>query len=121
MLRTINYCGEQRPADFSIKTALMLAKEYGIDITALQEKIANLSDMEDYVDFVAKVGVIALNEGAKREGLDVRYTVYDLYDALTNDLSIAEALVDNLTDSFGGKKVFPTATEKSPSPKKKKK
>lgn len=121
MIRNINYCGERRPADFSIMTAIKLAKEYDVDITALQEKIANLGDMEGYMDFVARLGVIALNEGAKREGLDDRYTVYDLYDALSEDLSIAEELINNLLDSFGGKKVFPTATEtKKPSPKKKK-
>lgn len=120
MLRTINYCGEQRPADYSIMTAIKLSKEYGIDITGLQEKIASLGEMDDYIDFVARLGVVVLNEGAKREGLDVRYTVYDLYDALTADLSIAEELVDNLLDSFSNEKVFPTATGK-PSPKKKKK
>ena len=117
MVRTFNIGGEQCPADFSIMTAVKLAKEYGVDITGLQEKVSNLGDLEGYLDFVAKIGVIALNEGAKREGLEKRYTIYDLYDILSEDLSIAEEFVSNLLDSFGGKKVFPTATEIKPSPK----
>ena len=117
MVRTFNIGGEQRPADFSIMTAVKLAKEYGVDITGLQEKVSNLGDLEGYLDFVAKIGVIALNEGAKREGREKRYTIYDLYDILSEDLSIAEELVANLLDSFGGKKVFPTATDNKPSPK----
>lgn len=117
MLRTLNIGGEQCPADFSIMTAIKLAKEYGVDITGLQEKVANLGDLEGYLDFVAKLGAIALNQGAKREGIDKHYTVYDLYDILGDDLSIAEELVANLLDSFGGKKVFPKATENKPSPK----
>lgn len=121
MIRLLKIGNAECPADFSIKTAIKLAKAYGVDITGLQEKVANLGDLEGYLDFVAKVGVIALNEGAEREGIEKRYTVYDLYDVLTEDLSIAEELIANLFDSFGGKKVFPTATATTPSPRPKRK
>lgn len=119
MIRTFTIAGEKCPADFSIMTAVKLAKEYGIDVTGLQAKIANLNDTEDYLDFVAKTGTIAFNEGAKREGLDKRYTVYDLYDIMSEDLSIAQELISNMLDSFGSSKVFPKATGKT-SPKNKK-
>lgn len=119
MIRYIDIAGDKCPADISIMTTIKLAKHYGIDITGIQEKISSLGDLEDYLDFVVELGVIVLNDGARREGIERRYTTYDLQDILTADLSIAEALLANLLDSFSGDKVFSTATETAPSPKKK--
>lgn len=114
MIRQLNISGEQCPADFSIMTLAKIAREYDTDITGLAT-LAALDCLDEQLKFIATLGAEALNAGAEREHLLRKYTVYDLYDALTEDLSLAETLLTAFKDTFEGSSVFPkpsTATAK---------
>lgn len=115
MIRQLNISGEQCPADFSIMTLAKIAREYDTDITGLATLAAGDGHLDEQLKFIATLGAEALNAGAERERLLRKYTVYDLYDALTEDLSLAETLLTAFKDTFEGSSVFPkpsTATAK---------
>ena len=70
---------------------------------------------------MATSGSVALTEGARRAtqtGEYKSYSVDDLFDMLTVDMSIAEQLLNELFASMEGSNVFPTAP-KGKAPKKK--
>lgn len=106
MIRYFVIDGVEQPADFSIMTLAQLGREYNTDITGLFEVFQGFSDEVEYIDAVAKVGMCALNAGAKREGITKSYTVYDLYDILTRDMSLAEQFINTLFESMQGDKNF---------------
>lgn len=121
MLRYITHCGENLPVNFNIKTLLEIAKVYGTDLTGIQEVFKGFKGDEDSITFVATVGAVALTEGARRTAEDgeyKRYTLDDLYDMLTVDMSLAEQLLDVFFSSMNAPKVFPKAAKVKP-PKKK--
>lgn len=121
MLRQINYNGTELNADFNIRTLLKIAKCYNVDLTGIEEVFRNLKDQEDILTFVATIGSVALTEGARRAtktGEYKSYSVDDLFDMLTVDMSIAEHLLNELFASMEGSNVFPTAP-KEKAPKKK--
>lgn len=106
MIRYFNVDGFDQPADFSIRTLAQLAREYKTDITGLFEVFNNFKDEVDYIEAVARIGKIAFNAGSEREILDVSYTVYDMYDILTRDMTLAERLINALFESMQGEKNF---------------
>ena len=121
MIRYINIAGVEHPVDYSIMTLAQLARAYKSDITGLAEVFQSFKDEVEYIDAVATIGVVALNAGAKREGTGKEFTKYDLYDALSADMSLANSLVTDLFDSMRGDAVFttpPTAAEKKKKPSK---
>lgn len=107
MVHYLDIAGQSTPADFSIMTLAQLAKTYGTDITGLAEVFQNFSDEVEYIEVVANIGVMAFNAGAKREKTGKEYTIYDMYDALSSDMSLAEALINHLFTSMRGDAVFP--------------
>lgn len=117
MIRQLNISGEQCPADFSIFTLAQLAQKYDTDITGLGELLAKQTTLEEQMRLVATIGVLALNNGAKREGIDKRYTEYDLYDALTADISLSGELLGAFAETFKGSTVFPTPSKTTAKPK----
>ena len=106
MLRYFVIEGVDTPADFSIRTLAQLGREYHTDITGLFDVFQNFADEVDYIDAVAKIGMCALNAGAQREGTGKIYTMYDLYDILTKDMSLAEQFINALFESMQGDAVF---------------
>ena len=123
MLRQINYNGTELNADFNIRTLLKIAKCYNVDLTGIEEVFRNFKDQEDILTFVATIGSVALTEGGRRAtetGVYRSYSVDDLFDMLTVDMSIAEQLLNELFASMEGSNVFPTAP-KGKAPKKKSK
>lgn len=118
MIRYLNISGEQCPADFSIMTLAKLAQRYDVDITGLGELLANQSTLEAQINLVANIAVEALNAGAKREGIDKHYNVYDIYDALTVDMSLSQEVISGFTSTFKGSEVFPRPSKATAKPKK---
>lgn len=120
MLRYIQVNNESLPVDFSIMTAVKIADSYNVDITGISEVFTSLDTLEEQLNFIARVGAIALTEGSLRkaaeEGISPkeakRYTEWDVVDILTADLSVSETLLGYLTESFESSKVFqkPQAT-----------
>lgn len=123
MLRQIKYNGQELSADFNIRTLLKIAKCYNVDLTGIQEVFLGFKDdQEAMLTFVATMGSVALTEGARRtaEGGEYKcYSVDDLFDMLTVDMSIAEQLLNELFASMEGSNVFPTAPKKAPKKKSK--
>lgn len=119
MIRYFTIEGVDTPADFSIRTLAQLGREYHTDITGLFEAFKNFADEVDYIDAVAKIGMCALNAGAKREGITKSYTVYDLYDILTRDMSLAEQFINTLFQSMQGDENFTEPPKKTKVAKKK--
>lgn len=130
MLRYITSNNEQLPADFSLMTAVKIAKAYGTDITGISEIFSKLDDAESQLIFLSRVGAIALTEGSLRCAVEThipiteakRYTEYDVIDMLTVDMSMAEELTRHLSESFENLAVFqkPQATPVAPKTKKRK-
>ena len=118
MIRYLNISGEQCPADFSIMTLVRIAQQYDVDITGLGELLGKQTSLEAQLTLVANVAVEALNAGAKREGIDKRYNVYDIYDALTIDMSLSQEVLDGFTASFKGSEVFLKPSKATAKPKK---
>lgn len=108
MVHYLDIAGQSTPADFSIMTLAQLAKTYNTDITGLAEVFQNFSDEVEYIEVVANIGVAAFNAGAKREKTGKEFSIYDMYDALTADMSLAENLLNNLFSSMRTEQVFPT-------------
>lgn len=108
MVHYFDIAGHSAPADFSIMTLAQLAQKYGSDMTGLAEVFQGFEDEIQYIDAVANIGVIAFNAGAKREKTGKEFSIYDMYDALTADMSLAEKLINTLFSSMRGEEVFPT-------------
>lgn len=108
MVHYLDIAGQSTPADFSIMTLAQLAKTYNTDITGLAELFQSFNDEVEYIEVVANIGVAAFNAGAKREKTGKEFTIYDMYDALTADMSLAENLLNNLFSSMRTEQVFPT-------------
>lgn len=108
MVHYLDIAGQSTPADFSIMTLAQLAKTYNTDITGLAELFQSFSDEVEYIEVVANIGVMAFNAGAKREKTGKEFSIYDMYDALTADMSLAENLLNNLFSSMRTEQVFPT-------------
>lgn len=100
MIRYITVNGVDTPADFSIRTLAQLARAYNTDITGLFEVFSSFKDELDYIDAVANIGSLALNAGAQREGTGKSYTAYDLYDILSQDMALAEKMINSLFESM---------------------
>lgn len=111
MIRYFEINGAQEPADFNIMTSATLARECGTDITGLVEKLQSYTNEIDYIDFAAKVGVEALNAGAKRNATGKTFTVYDLYDAFTANFALAAELITAFVQAMTGESVFPAPAE----------
>lgn len=92
--------GVDTPADFSIMTLAQLARTYDTDITGLFDVFSNFKSEVEYIDAVAHIGVCALNAGAKRESTGNSFTVYNLYDILSVDMSLAEQFIEALFASM---------------------
>lgn len=118
MLRTILFDNQELPVDYSIMTALKLAEAYNTDITGLSEVFSHLNTLEEQLQFVTTVGAIALTEGSLRQACEQghgpakRYTKYDVLDVLTADMSLAEVIIQQLSESLEATKVFQTAPPK---------
>ncbi len=108
MVHYFDIAGHSTPADFSIMTLAQLAQKYHSDMTGLAEVFQGFEDEAQYLEAVANIGVIAFNAGSKRENTGKEYTIYDMYDALTADMSLAEKLINTLFSSMRGEEVFPT-------------
>lgn len=106
MIHYIKINGADKPADFSIMTVAQIAAVNGTDITGLVERIQKYSTEAEYLEFVASAGAVALNAGAKRESTGEKFTEFDLYDALSLDMSIAQVIIDKLFGSMNGNAVF---------------
>ena len=120
MVHYLDIAGQSAPADFSIMTLAQLAKTYNTDITGLAELFQSFSDEVEYIEVVANIGVMAFNAGAKREKTGKEFSIYDMYDALTADMSLAENLLNNLFSSMRTEQVFttpPATAEKKKSSK----
>lgn len=120
MVRYFSIDGVDTPADFSIRTLAQLARVYNTDITGLFEAFSNFKDELDYIDAVANIGSLALNAGAQREGTGKSYTAYDLYDILSQDMTLAEQIINSLFESMQSSANF-TAPPKAKVAKKTKK
>lgn len=118
MIRHLNISGEPCPADFSIFTLAQLARKYDTDITGLGELLAQQTSLEEQIRLVASIGEVALNNGAKREGIRKHYTEYDLYDALTADMSLSGEILSAFSETFKGSTVFPMPSKGTAKPKK---
>lgn len=112
MVRYFEVNGVSEPADFSVMVAATLARECGTDITGLVEKVQEYTNEVDFIEFAAKAGVQALNQGARRMGTGKTFTVYDLYDAFTLDFSLSTEIITYFIKSLSGEAVFqePTTT-----------
>ena len=120
MVRYFSIDGVDTPADFSIRTLAQLARVYNTDITGLFDAFSNFKDELDYIDAVANIGSLALNAGAQREGTGKSYTAYDLYDILSQDMALAEQMINSLFESMQSSANF-TAPPKAKVAKKTKK
>ena len=89
MVHYLDIAGQSAPADFSIMTLAQLAKNTALTLQGLPKSL-NFSDEVEYIEVVANIGVMAFNAGAKREKTGKEYTIYDMYDALSSDMSLAE-------------------------------
>lgn len=122
MVQYIDFRGESVPVDFSIRTLSTLAKAYGVDITGLAEIVASKADdIDDSLELIERLGVVALNDGAERCGLERRYTKFDIRDAIITDASLGEQLLTMMASTFEQTSVFPTAPQPTAPQKKKKK
>lgn len=120
MVRYFSIDGVDTPADFSIRTLAQLARVYNTDITGLFDTFSSFKDELDYIDAVANIGSLALNAGAQREGTGKSYTAYDLYDILSQDMTLAEQMINSLFESMQSSGNF-TAPPKAKVAKKTKK
>lgn len=120
MVQYFEINGVQEPADFNVMVAATLARECGTDITGMVELVEKFTGEVEYIDFAAKTGVEALNAGAGRMRTGKTFTKYDLYDAFTQNFSLAADFVTALIKSLSGESVFQEPTmESAPSKKRK--
>ena len=110
MRHTIDFNGEQLPVDYSIMTALDLAEAYDTTVTELQTVVVNFNQRKQF-DFLIKLGVIALNDGARRDGLDRRYGEYEVRDLFTKDMSLAGRMLQGFFATLHGEEVFPEPSQ----------
>lgn len=106
MRATIELNGKSYPVDYSVMTALEIAERYDTDVTGLQQLIAGFSQREQF-EFMIQLAVIALNDGARREGLSCRYNEYDVRDLFTEDLSLASRMFEEFFSTLAPEQVFP--------------
>lgn len=122
MVQYINFCGDTVPVDFSIRTLSTLAKAYDVDITGLAEMVVSKADnIDDTLELIERLGVVALNDGAERCGLERRYTKFDIRDAIIADAALGEQLLTMMIATFEQTSVFPTPPQQAAPQRKKKK
>lgn len=112
MIRYLTVQGAKQPADFSIMTLAQVARKYDVDVTGLGELLGSKSALDEQFELLATIGVVALNNGARREGLDKRYSEFDLYDAFTADLELTSEIIVAFGESFQSSTVFQTPARK---------
>lgn len=122
MIQYINFCGDTVPVDFSIRTLSTLAKAYDVDITGLAEMVVSKADnIDDTLELIERLGVVALNDGAERCGLERKFTKFDIRDAIIADAALGEQLLTMMISTFEQTSVFPTPPQQAAPYRKKKK
>lgn len=106
MLSTIKCNGEDYAVDYSLMTALQLCDHYNVDVTGLGSLYNDMTSQYQRLDFLIRLGVIALNDAAQREHREIRYDEFDVRDMLTLDVSFGEELINGLHKSLNGEVVF---------------
>ena len=112
-MRSIDFKGEKLPIDFSIMTVLEVCEIYSTDPTGIADVFSGMKTLREQMQFVINVGVIALNDGAKREGDARRYNEFTLREMLTEDMTLSERIINGLFSTFQAPEVFPTPTKES--------
>lgn len=87
-------------------TALQLCDHYNVDVTGLGSLYNDMTSQYQRLDFLIRLGVIALNDAAQREHREIRYDEFDVRDMLTLDVSFGEELINGLYKSLNGEVVF---------------
>lgn len=106
MLSTIKCNGKDYAVDYSLMTALQLCDHYNVDVTGLGSLYNDMTSQYQRLDFLIRLGVIALNDAAQREHREIRYDEFDVRDMLTLDVSFGEELINGLYKSLNGEVVF---------------
>lgn len=61
----------------------------------------------------------ALNVGARREGVDARFTLDDLDDIFSADISALETMVEAIVETINAPQVFPMPSRSTAKPRRK--
>lgn len=121
MIRYIKFSGEDVAVDFSIRTLSILGREYNTDVTGLAEIVASQAEnVDEILELIERLAVLALNDGAERTGDKRRYTKFDVRDAVTVDATLGETLLNMLMETFQQAEVFPKPPTEVAKPKVKK-
>ncbi len=114
-MREIIYNGVALPLHFGIRAINEFAGAKGKELGDIIEQGTSF----DGLDKVVEMAQCGLNEGARRRGVDKRYTADDVWDMIDDDPQLILGIVDVfaeavelLTEKLGSLKENPTATKK---------
>lgn len=111
-LQHIEHNGESYAVAFSIRELFALCDKKNMTLEQLLSSFDGEFTADTY-DNALELACLALNTGARRMGVEKRYTIDELDDMMSDDLSLFEKVISALVASLDKPSVFPTAGKKA--------
>lgn len=111
-LQHIEHNGESYAVAFSIRELFSLCDKKNMTLEQLLS-VFNGAFTSDTYDVALELACLALNAGARRMGAEKRYTIDELDDMMSDDLSLFGKVISALESSLAKPSVFPTAGKKT--------
>ena len=95
-MHKLTYNGREYPVHFGLRAINQFAKQTGGNFS----DVITTSEAITAIDAIVSLGALGLNEGARKEGLDDRYTEDELWEWCDDDPSIVLQIADIFIDSI---------------------
>lgn len=110
-IQHIEHNGQSYAVAFSIRELFALCDKKNMTLEQLLSSF-NGEFTADTYNNALELACVALNTGARRMGIDRCYTIDELDDMMSDDLSLFEKVISALGASLNKPSVFPTAGKK---------
>jgi hypothetical protein len=110
MVNFVEIRGNKYPVGFSIRELFAICGRRNKSLEEIMTALATTGEMitPDAYELALELCKTGLNVGARREGVEARFTIEDLDDIFSEDLSVLEHMIDAIIKSINAPKVFPT-------------
>lgn len=121
MVKYVELNGNKYPVGFSIRELFGVCARRN---KSLEELLAMLMSTNkgmsaETYEVALDLCRTALNVGARREGVDARFTLDDLDDIFSADISALETMVEAIVETINAPQVFPMPSRSTAKPRRK--
>lgn len=119
MVKYVELNGNKYPVGFSIRELFGICARRNKTLEELLAMLMSASEgltAETY-DVALDLCRTALNVGARREGVEARFTIEELDDIFSTDISAVETMVSAVFETINAPQVFPMPSTQTARPK----